>query len=121
MLSGNWVVHRYSNTNPTTHSPTLSTGTPPQHLNSACIYSELVITGTELTGRTDKEIVFIKAADSASGAGECTSMEKFEMRLSWDFADTCALHVRKFLPFPPVSCFAERSPMTGPQAGGHRR
>lgn len=35
------------NTNPTTHSPTLSTEIPPQHLNSACVYSGLVTTGTD--------------------------------------------------------------------------
>lgn len=27
-------------------------------------------------------------------------MEKSELSLTWDFADTCALHVRQLLPFP---------------------
>lgn len=46
------------NTNPSIRSPKLSTGIPPQQLNSACVYTGLVTAGTDSRGFRENTIIY---------------------------------------------------------------
>lgn len=94
------------NTNPTIHSPALSTGTPPQHLNSACIYSGL---DRYRQWELDRKLSLSKHL-TVHHQEPGNAPEWRNLKWGWDFADTCALHVRKFLPFPLSFLFCWEKP-----------